>query len=59
MHSEAKITFSAWMKKKHNMEVSDVNWFKLAMDYFQEYKQETYDENEKGKGKEKRRQTWR
>ena len=38
------------------MEVTDAHWFRLAMDYFQEYKQEIYDaQDEKTQSQSKKR----
>jgi hypothetical protein len=56
MHSEVKETFPQWLKRKYKMEVTDAHWFKLAMDYFQEYKQEIYDaQDEKTQNQSKKR----
>ena len=54
MHSEVKETFPKWLKRKYNKEVSDTDWFRVAVDYFQEYKREIYDEkNESNEGKKR------
>ena len=55
MHSEVRETFPKWLKRKYNKEVSDTEWFKVAVDYFQEYKREIYDaQNEKTQSQKRR-----
>lgn len=56
MHSEVKETFPKWLKRKYNKEVSDTDWFRIAVDYFQEYKREIYDaQDEKTQSQSKKR----